>query len=266
MAEVAPRGGGGGANRSFLVIIAGLAALLFVGLLGLGALFIVPSLLGGKQAPLGAAITPTRVAIIATATHSPPTATATLVNPTSTDTPVPAPVLPTPKTGERMTVLVLSPDSSTTLTTQQGGKSPSIQKGTWQVNDGKALVALTDKDGKPQKDDMTFQLSGDQLTAIAFDKALHNAALKLKRVILAAQNVSNQNSAVAALAGTYVLTETVAQAPALAQAGTPIPITATPSATDGSLPTSGLGEDLLMLGAGVFMLLVVFVAHRARAA
>ena len=97
MAEVAPPAGGGGANRTFLLIIGGLAALLFLGLLALGALFVLPGLLGGASTPVAAATTtPTRIAIAPTATRNPVTntpvvvATATsLLPPTSTEEPLP---------------------------------------------------------------------------------------------------------------------------------------------------------------------------------
>ncbi len=80
MAEVAPAGNGGGVNRTFLLIVGGLASLLVIGLLAVGALFVLPSFLP-KSPSLAAAVTPTRVAIAPTATTTkvPIVATATLV-------------------------------------------------------------------------------------------------------------------------------------------------------------------------------------------
>src|SRR3989344_2584785 len=53
MAEIAPAGGGGGANRTFLLIVGLLAVLIFFGLLALAAWFLLPELLkpGGMQLP-----------------------------------------------------------------------------------------------------------------------------------------------------------------------------------------------------------------------
>jgi hypothetical protein len=83
MAEVAPAGGGG-VNRTFLLIVGGLAALLVIGLLAIGALFLLPALLGPKPQVAAATMTPTRVAIATTIPTATPTpteslATATLV-------------------------------------------------------------------------------------------------------------------------------------------------------------------------------------------
>lgn len=111
MAEIAPVGGGG-ANRTFLIIVLGLAAVLLIGLILAGALLALPALLGTRSLSAATTITPTRVAIaVATATVSTPVSTATpvLVAPsptktstatatakaTSTRTPQPATAAPT---------------------------------------------------------------------------------------------------------------------------------------------------------------------------
>jgi cytoskeletal protein RodZ len=89
MAEVAPVGPSG-ANRAFLIIVLGLAAVLVIGLIGAGALFLLPALLTPKPVSAVASITPTRVAILAaTATQAAPAATATsvVVAQANTDTP-----------------------------------------------------------------------------------------------------------------------------------------------------------------------------------
>ncbi len=88
MAEVAPAGGGG-VNRTFLLIVGGLAALLVIGLLAVGALFLLPSLLSPKPPVAQVTLTPTRVAIataVPTATLT-PEATATLVVAANATTP-----------------------------------------------------------------------------------------------------------------------------------------------------------------------------------
>lgn len=91
MAEIAPVGSSG-ANRLFLLIVIGLAAVLLVGLIAAGALFLVPSFLGARSVAASSTITPTRVAIAAatvTITAPVPTATPVLVAQAATDTPVP---------------------------------------------------------------------------------------------------------------------------------------------------------------------------------
>ncbi len=96
MAEVAPAGGGGGVNRTFLLIVGGLAALLVIGLLAVGALFVLPSLLPKSPSLAATSMTPTRIAIAptATATKVPVAVTPTLVlgsQAAATNTPLAAP-------------------------------------------------------------------------------------------------------------------------------------------------------------------------------
>jgi hypothetical protein len=69
MAEVAPSGGGGG-NRNFLLIIGGLGALLVIAMLALGAIFVLPGLLGQPQS-LAVVPSPTRIVIPNTPTRTP---------------------------------------------------------------------------------------------------------------------------------------------------------------------------------------------------
>lgn len=70
MAEVAPSGGGGG-NRNFLLIIGGLGALLVIAMLALGAIFVLPGLLGQPQNLAVALPSPTRIVIPNTPTRTP---------------------------------------------------------------------------------------------------------------------------------------------------------------------------------------------------
>jgi hypothetical protein len=70
MAEVAPSGGGGG-NRNFLLLIGGLGALLVIAMLALGAIFVLPALLGPSQISAVATPSPTRIVIQNTPTRAP---------------------------------------------------------------------------------------------------------------------------------------------------------------------------------------------------
>ncbi len=63
-----------------------------------------------------------------------------------------------------------------------------------------------------------------------------------------------QNTQVIAPAGTA--------APTSAEAATSTPATGTPGS--GTLPSTGLGEDLLVLAGGVVLVLIIFAARRAR--
>lgn len=90
MAEVAPSAGGGGGNRTFLLIIAGLGALVIIGLLVAGAIFLLPVLFPGGSTNIAAVTaTPTRISI-------PPT-------PTRTALPSPTLVVVAQNTGEPTT-------------------------------------------------------------------------------------------------------------------------------------------------------------------
>lgn len=71
MAEVAPSGGGGSGNRNFLLIIGGLGALLVIAMLALGAIFVLPGLLGQPQNLTVALPSPTRIVIPNTPTRTP---------------------------------------------------------------------------------------------------------------------------------------------------------------------------------------------------
>ncbi len=104
MAEVAPAANGAG-NRTFIYIVGGLAGLLVLGLLALGAILLVPGITGSTR---GAALkvgttTPTRVAIQPTAVQI-AAVTATLVVSNSAKTPtVQAFVTATPQAGAQAT-------------------------------------------------------------------------------------------------------------------------------------------------------------------
>lgn len=156
MAEIAPAGGG--PNRLFIVLAIGLAALLILGLIGLGGFLLIPRLLG-----LGASPSPT-VRIAAA------TASATRV------------------------LATLTPLNSPTAVVQDTA-TPT-------------LVLLTGTPG---------------------------------------------------VGGGGTATPTVIGGGAGTPAGT-----GTPGA-GGKLPQSGLGEDMLLLGGGVVLVLIVFAARRARA-
>lgn len=71
MAEVAPSAGGGGGNRTFLLIIAALGALVVLGLLAVGAIFLLPALFPGGNANIASVTeTPTRISIPPTPTRT----------------------------------------------------------------------------------------------------------------------------------------------------------------------------------------------------
>ncbi|MGE5140549.1 MAG: hypothetical protein ACM3JD_13870 [Rudaea sp.] len=116
MAEVAPSGNGGGVNRTFLLIIGGLAGLLILGLVAAGVLLFLPSLLGGGKTPVAAtSITPTKVALQPATAPRPsqtPVSTATLV--------VAAAVTPTSPT-----FITATPVTSGGITSPGGAGAPS---------------------------------------------------------------------------------------------------------------------------------------------
>lgn len=90
MAEIAPGGGNGKSNRTFLFIVGGLVSLLILGLIGVAAILFLPSLFGAKAATV-AQLPPTATAtrvVINTPTSVP---SPTMVPPTDTPTATPAP-------------------------------------------------------------------------------------------------------------------------------------------------------------------------------
>ncbi len=166
MAEVAPSAGsGGGGNRNFLLIIGVLAALFVIGALALGAIVFLPTLFGPAQV---AAITstPTRISIPATPTR-PAQATATLVVVNQ----------PTLAPGERRVVLEVDQSNNATLTTEEGGKSPRVQEGTWSFDSAanRITFAFTELNGKPLPftDEIVVQLQGTGFSVVSYNKALH---------------------------------------------------------------------------------------------
>ncbi|MGE5138205.1 MAG: hypothetical protein ACM3JD_01975 [Rudaea sp.] len=123
MAEIVPANGG---NRTFLIIVGGLAALLVIALIALAAVFGLPPLLGKRgQVSSAGTVTPTRVAAAtfapqtsATKPATPALATATL-QPTAMPTSAPVAVAPATAT----TTGVASPTGGATPTggTSTGG-------------------------------------------------------------------------------------------------------------------------------------------------
>jgi hypothetical protein len=175
MAEVAPSaGGGGGGNRNFLLIIAGLGALVVLGLLALGAIFLLPLIFPGPTNVAGVTSTPTRISIPPTPTR-PGAATPTRVVNDS------VPLAP----GERRVILELEGSNNAILTTQEGGKAPLIQKGKWQYNASanEITVNLTDINGRPFEDQLVIRVLGSNFSVISYNKALHGdlSRLQLRR-------------------------------------------------------------------------------------
>ena len=178
MAEVAPSAGGSGGNKRFLLIIGGLAAILFIGLLIWGGLILLPSLFGGNNAQVATVptATPTRIVIPPTPTRTAqPTATLVVVN-------VPTPVL---APGQQQVTLELSAGKNVTLTTYEGGKEPIVQKGTWSVNTAQKQVVLTfvTLNGKPFQDEIVLGIQDGQLVPVTYNRVLHRdlSGVQLKR-------------------------------------------------------------------------------------
>ncbi len=112
MAEIAPVGSGG-ANRTFLLVVGGLAGLLVVGLLAVGAVFLLPTFLAPRAPVAAVTLVPTRVAIAPTATTVKPTAAPTAVMATS---PALAAVVATNTAAPKPTELALTTGSGTQST------------------------------------------------------------------------------------------------------------------------------------------------------
>ncbi len=166
MAEVAPSADNGGGGRKFLLIVGGLAAVLFIGLLALAALFFLPGLLGTNQVAVVSTPTATRIVIPPTSTRTPAvTATRVVSN-------QPTPVL---GAGERQIVVEIGADNEVTMTTYEGGKAPLVQTGTWQADASRQQVTLTftTLNGKAFKDEIVFQVENGALVPISYNRALH---------------------------------------------------------------------------------------------
>jgi hypothetical protein len=171
MAEVAPSAGnGGGGNRNFLLIIGGLAALLFLGLLAFGAIVILPTLFGGSTNIAAVTPTPTRISIPPTPSRTPlPVATKVVGD-------VGAPT-PTLGIGERRVLVEVGDNNAVTLTSLEGSKPPLVQKGTWSYEQGtrRLVLSLTEINGQPFKDEIILEVNGSQLVPISFNQALHGS-------------------------------------------------------------------------------------------
>lgn len=141
MAEVAPVGPSG-ANRAFLIIVLGLAAVLVIGLIGAGALFLLPTLLTPRPASAIASITPTRVAILAaTATQAAPAATATPVLAAQANTDTPAPTQTSVATATAAATNTVAP-TSTPQPTSAPSPTPTSGSGLPQTGLGEDLLVL----------------------------------------------------------------------------------------------------------------------------
>lgn len=180
MAEVAPSAGdGSGGNRKFLLIIGGLAALLFIGLLAFALIVFLPALFGGPTTVAGITSTPTRISIPPTPSRTPLPAATRVVG----DMGSPTPAL---GVGERRVLVAVSEsNNAVTLTSLEGSKAPLVQKGTWSYEQGtrRLVLALTDINGQPFKDEVVLEVQGDQLVPVSFNKALHGdlAQVQLER-------------------------------------------------------------------------------------
>lgn len=170
MAEVAPSAGGGGGNRNFLLIIGGLAALLIIGLLALGAIFLLPGLLGGSTQIAGLTPTPTRISIPPTNTRTPPPSPTLVV--VDQNTPVPDATL---EPGSRVVKVTVGDGNAVTLSIVESGSEVLSQKGSWQFDPSNRNLVLnfTELNGQPFPDKIVLQLDGSNLVPVFYNKALH---------------------------------------------------------------------------------------------
>jgi uncharacterized lipoprotein NlpE involved in copper resistance len=77
--------------------------------------------------------------------------------------------------GREMT-LALNADKSCTLTADYVGKPEKIvEKGTWSRSGNTVTVMLTDLGGRPHKNEMTFEIRGNQLVAIKWDRNFYGS-------------------------------------------------------------------------------------------
>jgi hypothetical protein len=166
--------------------------------------------------------------------------------------------LPPPTEGERLIVMTLNSDGSAVLSTVEPGKPSILELGTWQASGIVVTVNLTLKDGAPVNDTVVLELRNGDLVGTNYDKDLHGPALVLKR------DPAGPSDPNAPAVGTYSQTiSLLATATAIPITATPILITATP--TGGSVPNTGLGDDLaLLFGGAVLLLGVIIVVRRMR--
>ncbi|TAH50362.1 MAG: hypothetical protein EYC68_14390 [Chloroflexota bacterium] len=169
--------------------------------------------------------------------------------------------LPPVQEGIRLMILYLGTDSSAVLGTSEAGAATTLQFGTWTSQGDKVTVTLTEKDGAPFEETLTLELTDGKLVGTTTDPTTHGAVVQFTR------DPSSPTSPDSPAAGTYAMTLALNTTP-IAITATPIPITATPmpGTETNELPSSGLGEDLLLLfGGGILLLGVIFVVRRMRA-
>ena len=91
--------------------------------------------------------------------------------------------MPAADASKRVVTLILAPDESATLSQDYVGKSVVTQTGTWKNQGKDALVTLTQQNGKPLNESMTFAWQGDKLAATQYDQRLWGSqGLSLGRV------------------------------------------------------------------------------------
>ncbi len=229
MAEVAPAAGGG-ANRRFLFIVGGLAGLLVLGLLALAAVFVLPGLTGGNRGPAAAlTLTPTRVAVVSTSAGGTVVPTATLVVGAFAVTGTPRATTGTPGAGG--SALSSGSAADATSTAAAAATQTTITRNT-------TVVFIT---ATPPGGSGTGTGTGTGGTGTGQGNPTPSAGGTSK-------------------GGLTGNTPAPGQTP---DKGGVVNATPTP-ASNGELPSSGLGENLLLLAGGLILVIVLFAARRAR--
>lgn len=235
MAEVAPPAGSGtGGNRNFLLIIGGLAALLFLGLLAFGAIVFLPTLFGGNTSIAAITSTPTRISIPPTPSRTPLPAATRVVGEVAEPTVALG-------VGERRVLVQVAENNLVTLTTLEGSKAPLVQKGNWSYEPGtrRLVLSFTEINGQPFKDQVVLEVKGSQLVPVAFNKALHG---DLNQIELERRSSLPVNQRLPRSGGNGGLAFPAAQASA-----TPQPL---PGEYTGTLPTALPGQRIIALFVG----------------
>jgi hypothetical protein len=86
--------------------------------------------------------------------------------------------------GTETLTLALKRDKSCTLkTSYHNDKSKEIlEKGTWRADGETAVLNLTESGSSPEKIEITFDLQGEMLVAVKYDKSLYGSeGLRFKR-------------------------------------------------------------------------------------
>jgi hypothetical protein len=86
--------------------------------------------------------------------------------------------------GTETLTLALKRDKSCTLKTgyQNDRSKEVLEKGTWRADGETAILNLTQSGSSPEKIEITFELQGEMLVAVKYDKSLYGSeGLRFKR-------------------------------------------------------------------------------------